>query len=338
MSPVSIRGDGVAGRCCASLLSRAGIPVTVNATNRPRLPAIMLSDPAQTLIADIFELERPFDDLPRIKKRIVTWGGNAAPVVLDHSAVVVSEEELLRRLGGVSGAIEIAHPPWTIFAAKPLPPDVEEHAFGPRMAAAIPVQLARDAEPEACWMESLDAGWLFLITSAPGAGWLLAVGEQPAELIQRSNSVRRVIASAASPVAQFPASPRILAPLAGDAWIACGTAAMAFDPICGDGTAHAVREGILASAVIKAALRGGDIGQLLAHYQNRLTAAFLRHLLHVVEFYAPIRGDWWAAQAGAARRGIEWCSERLGSDPAFRYRLNGLELEPMLESTNTPVF
>ena len=35
-------------------------------------------------------------------------------------------------------------------------------------------------------------------------------------------------------------------------WLACGTAAMAFDPLCGDGTAHAIREAILASAVIRA--------------------------------------------------------------------------------------
>jgi hypothetical protein len=311
--------------------------VGVGAADRPRLPAIMLSDAAQKLIADVFELDRPFDDLPRIRRRIVAWGANIEPAALDHSAVVVSEEELLRRLGGVSRAPETANPAWTIFASRPLPRGVEERAFGSRTAVAMPVTLARDAAAEACWMESLDAGWLFLITNAPGAGWLLAVGEQPSGLVERSQSIRRVMATAGPPVARFPASPRIAAPLAGDAWIACGTAAMAFDPICGDGAAHAVREGILASAVIKAALRGGDRAQLLAHYRNRLTAGFLRHLAHMVEFYAPIRGDWWAAEAAAAKRGIEWSSERLGGDPAFRYRLNGLELEPVLESTNTPV-
>ena len=31
----------------------------------------------------------------------------------------------------------------------------------------------------------------------------------------------------------------------GSGWLACGTAAMGFDPICGDGTGYAVREGIL---------------------------------------------------------------------------------------------
>jgi hypothetical protein len=327
MSHVSIRGDGVAGRCCAALLSRAGISINVESANRARLPAIMLSDPARKLIADVFELDRPFDDLPRIRKRIVAWGENQAPVSMEHSGVVVSEEELLRRLGTPPPASGFAKPAWTICAAKPLPANVEEQRFGSRTALAAPVALARDAEPEACWMESLDEGWLFLIANAPGKGWLLAVGETPAELLERSQVVRDAIASERSWGPPFPVVPRIAAPLAGDSWIACGTAAMAFDPICGDGTAHAVREGILASAVVKAALRGGNVEQLLAHYRNRLTAGFLRHLLHCVEFYAPIAGDWWRREAAAAREGIEWCSGRMGGDPAFRYRLNGLELE-----------
>ena len=102
---------------------------------------------------------------------------------------------------------------------------------------------------------------------------------------------------------------------------------MAFDPICGDGSAHAVREAILASAVIKAAARGGDVARLLAHYENRLTAAFLRHLMHCVEYYAAVPGDWWQKEAAATKEGIEWCSGRLGGDPKFQYRLDGLELE-----------
>ncbi len=34
---------------------------------------------------------------------------------------------------------------------------------------------------------------------------------------------------------------------------------MAFDPICGDGTAHAIREAILAAAVIRALARGDPV-------------------------------------------------------------------------------
>ncbi len=327
MSHVLIRGDGVAGRCCAYLLSRGGLTVTVEATSRARLPAIMLGEPAQKLIGDIFGLHRPFEGLPRIKRRIVAWGANTEPAVVEHSAIVISEEGLLERLGPIPTATCARPAQWTIYAAKPLPMEACERCFGSRIASAVPVELKPEAEPEACWMESLTGGWLFLIGAAPRSGWLLAAGDQPEELLRRSHIVSARIPAVHSPAARFQASPRMAAPIAGDGWLACGTAAMAFDPICGDGTAHAVREGILASALIKAAVRGGDVARLMAHYENRLTAGFLRHLVHCVEYYAAVRGDWWEKEAAAAREGIEWCSRRMGGDPKFRYRLNGLELE-----------
>jgi hypothetical protein len=327
MFHVLIRGDGVAGRCCAHLLSRAGLTVIVEAASRPRLPAIMLGEPAQKLIGDIFGSHRPFEGLPRIKRRIVAWVANAEPAAVEHSAVVISEEALLERLGPLPAASRADSAEWTIYAAKPLPTETFERCFGSRVASAVPVELERKAEPEACWMESLVGGWLFLIAVGPRTGWLLAAGDRPEELLRRSHVVSARIAAVHSPAARFPASPRIAAPITGDGWLACGTAAMAFDPICGDGAAHAVREGILASAVIKAAVRGGDVARLMAHYENRLTAGFLRHLMHCVEYYAAVRGDWWERETAAAREGIEWCSRRMGGDPKFHYRLNGLELE-----------
>lgn len=327
ISPVSIRGDGVAGRCCAHLLSRAGLTVGVEAVSRAPLPAIMLGAPAQKLIGEIFGLHRPFENLPRIGKRFVAWGANAKAVEVEHSAVVISEEALLHQLGPAPETNAAADAAWTVFAAKPLPVEAVDRRFGSRIASAIPVELERHAEPEACWMESLPEGWLFLIANGSRAGWLLAAGGQPDDLLRRSQLVSAKIAAAGAPAARFPASPRMAAPIAGNGWIACGTAAMAFDPICGDGTAHAVREGILAAAVVKAALRGGDIPRLLKHYEDRLTAGFLRHLLHCVTYYAAPSGDWWQREAAAAKDGIEWCSRRMGGDPKFHYRLNGLELE-----------
>ena len=300
---------------------------TVESASRARLPAILLGELAQKLIADVFELRRPFENLPRIKQRIVAWGPRAEPAVVEHSAVVISEEALLDRLGSIPQAGDGGSALWTIHATKPLPMEAADRCCGSRMAVAMPVELERSAEPEACWMESLADGWLFLIAVAPHTGWLLAAGGSPQDLLRRSRVVSARIANASSPAASFAASPRLAAPIAGDGWLACGTAAMAFDPICGDGTAHAVREAILASAVIKAAMRGGDIARLVAHYENRLTAAFLRHLVHCVEYYAAVRGGWWEKEAVAAKEGIEWCRGRLGGDPKFHYRLNGLELE-----------
>src|SRR5580700_1922171 len=152
---VLIRGDGVAARCCAHLLSRSGMPVSLQPTDRPRLPAIMLSEPAQALIREVFGREHLFRDLPRIRKRIVAWGRSASPVELDHSAVVVSEELLLNSLGPAQPHEEAgADIGWTIFASMPLPVAAAEHRFGSRIASAMHVELKPAAEPSACWIES----------------------------------------------------------------------------------------------------------------------------------------------------------------------------------------
>jgi hypothetical protein len=329
MTGVVIRGDGVAARCCAHLLARSGVPVFFQPTDRPRLPAIMLSEPAQALIREIFGQENLFRDLPRISKRIVAWGRGASAVELEHSAVVVSEKLLLDSLGpalpDAAGGVNIG---WTVFASMPLPVAAVEHRFGSRIATAVQVELKPGAEPAACWIESIEDGWLFLIANAPGSGWLLSVGLRPHELLDQSRLIREQIAGCQSAAAQFAASPRIVAPLGGLGWIACGTAAMAFDPLCGDGTAHAVREAILASAVIGAATRGDDPVQLMAHYEARLTAGFRRHLAHCLEYYAAgCGGPWWQSEAESVRQGLDWCGRQLSRHNAFRYRLDGFELK-----------
>src|ERR1700733_13870209 len=97
LNSVLIRGDGVAARCCGHLLTLAGYRVSVERADRPRVPLLMLSASAQNLIRDIFQRGDLFLDLPVIRKRIVAWGSVRAE--LDHSAVVISEERLLDRLG-----------------------------------------------------------------------------------------------------------------------------------------------------------------------------------------------------------------------------------------------
>jgi flavin-dependent dehydrogenase len=127
---------------------------------------------------------------------------------------------------------------------------------------------------------------------------------------------------------EFPAYARIASPLCAPGWLACGTAAMAFDPICGDGTAHAIREAILASAVIRAIAKDGDLDDLLLHYEARLTAGFRRHLMLCRQFYlSGGTGTLWRAELDAIDRGIQWCDAKLGAHASFRYQLRGFELE-----------
>jgi hypothetical protein len=288
--------------------------VSFEKKGRQRVPLIMLSVAAQDLIRDIFQRDDLFHDLPVIRKRIVAWGADA--VQLDHSAVVVSEGVLLDRLGMVSCETQAG---WTICAAPPLPAQTVEHRFGSRMASAVAVELNAIAHRDACWIESLEDGWLFL-----NSGWLIAVGARAEVLLSKSRLVGEQIVRVEGAALQFPASPRMTIPLGGEGWISCGSAAMSFDPLCGDGTAHAVREAILASAVIRAADLGEPVVDLMSHYESRLTAGFQRHLKECYKFYSSGgNAAWWRAEAESCVEGIAWCGRR---KTEFQYRLEGLEL------------
>lgn len=330
MPKVVIRGDGVAAYCCAHLLNQAGFHVTLEPIDRLRLPVIMLSEHALALIRDVFGQPDLLHNQPRIRKRVVAWGHDSKPAQLDHSAVAVSEELLLDHLRPrLPPREESAHttPAWTVYASRPLPAPATDHHFGSRMASAIPVTLSSKSDPAACWIESLEHGWLFLIPNAPSTAWLLAVGDRPEALLERSSVVSPQIHDSAPAAGEFPAHPRIVSPLCAPGWLACGTAAMAFDPICGDGTAHAVREAILAAAVIRSLAANSRQDDVFSHYEARLVAGFQRHLEHSREFYrSGGSGPWWRSELDGIERGIDWCGSRLGKNFNFRYQLRGFEL------------
>ena len=98
MAAVLIRGDGVAASCCSRLLDGGSIEVGMEAQQRSKLPAIMLGETTQKLLRDVFDGKDLFTGLPRISRRVVLWGAGATPVTVPHSAVVVSEQELLDRI------------------------------------------------------------------------------------------------------------------------------------------------------------------------------------------------------------------------------------------------
>ncbi len=323
LSPVSIHGQGVAAACCAFLLDDSGFPVSLTRREHARVPAIVVSRATQALACDIFQRPSLFNGLPRIDRRVVAWGANREPVTLPHEAVVISEEALLTRLpAGYSE--QDGNAEWKIFASRPLPEPFAAVHFGARKATAVQAELKTPGST-ACWAESLESGWLFLIP-----GWLIAVGAAPATLLAQSGLVAGQIRAVSDQAVEFPAYPRIADPLCAPGRLACGAAAMAFDPICGDGTGNAVREAILATALIRAAARCEDVESLLAHYRGRLIAGFRRHLELTLEFYrAGNSGPWWEEEIRAMERGVQWCAQQLAALPPFRYRLDGFDLMPI---------
>jgi hypothetical protein len=329
--PVWIRGQGVAASCCARLLDQAGLSAAVERAERPKVPAVMLSDITQNLLQDVFERKDMFAGLPKIDKRIVAWGTNPRPLTLPHSSVVVSEQTLLDRIRPQlveQAGQDKSEAEWTIITARPLPASSVEHQFGSRIATASAVKLKTGHDAHACWVESLENGWLFLLPSGSENAWLLSVGGPPDMLLAGSRLVADQIVEVNASQGKFPAHPRIADPLCGEGWLACGTAALGFDPLCGDGTGNAVREAILGSAAVRAVADGADVPAVLAHYRTRLLGGFKRHLEICQEFYGRGRcGDWWDQEIASLRHGLEWSVRQLADAPASRYRLNGFVLE-----------
>jgi hypothetical protein len=337
---VLVRGDGVAAACCVRSLSAYDLPVSVVRAGRPKLSAVLLGEATQSLLTDLFMDKKLFAGLPQIRKRIVAWGPGSQPIVLAHSAIVVSEHDLLERLWArVQKPIETNQETenhdtenhdtaaWEIISSRMENPRRDERRFGSRSAFVSNVQLKTAADRESCWAESLDAGWLFLFPVQGASACLISVGGPAPSLIVESRLIAAQVEAPITSAAEFPAYPRILSELCGSGWLACGTAAVAFDPLCGEGVANAVREAILASAVIRAAVQGSDVESLLAHYDSRLMSGFLRHLQMCHHYYSTGgTGPFWSAELQLLHLGIEWLSERLHPQPSPRYRLVGFEL------------
>jgi flavin-dependent dehydrogenase len=331
MTTILIRGEGIAGSCCARLLHQAGLHVCIAKLNRPKLPAIMMGEIAQKLLTDVFETQDLFADLPRIRRRIVLWGTDSRPITLPHSAVVISEQVLLTRIQQRLECDESAQatPDWTVFASTAVQPSSVEYHFGSRIAAASAVQLRPDCDIEACWIESIENGWLFLLPGGGRSGWVLSVGDAVELLLERSRLIRGQLLEVHPAKGKFQCHPRIVQPLAECGWIACGTAAVGFDPLCGDGTGNAIREAILGSAVIRAANEDLNVDHLVAHYRARVLAGFARHLKLCLDFYtAGHCGPWWEDQLHELKRGLEWYAQQSAGVTGFHYRLNGFVLEP----------
>src|SRR5207247_7954007 len=171
------QGDGSAALTCGHLLQSAGFGVSMERAPRAYLPARMLSASSQALFRDVLELRDAFSSLPRIQKRVVKWGPQPEPVALPHSAVIASEQFLLEMVAKLfrANASSPEAADWTIISSRPLPESVIEHGFGSQVATVPLVELEKGSDCTACWLESLEDGWLFLMRDAPVSGCLISV-------------------------------------------------------------------------------------------------------------------------------------------------------------------
>jgi hypothetical protein len=328
---VHIEGDGVAAACCARLFSESEQPFSSSKVVRPKLGAVLLSSQTVALLAEIFPSAELAAVGHPIQKRVVAWGEAAEPINLPHSALVISETDLLSRLWAqVPRLLQSPTSGWKFLSsgASGLP----QQAFGTRVASVARAVLKRDADQSACWIESVGSGWLFLLPRGENeAATLIAVGETPDVLLGQSRMIAGLIDALDGPPTEFAAYPRIAVPLCGEGWLACGAAAIGFDPLCGEGTGNAARQAYLATALIAAVREGEPVEDLLAHYTSRQMHGFLRHLQICLGFYqSGGSGAFWQSEAALLEQGIEWAWRVLKeqSKPPT-HRLVGRQLEPI---------
>ena len=322
----------MAACCCARLLQRAGLAIRLEPLRRPRVPAILTSPATAFLLNDIFEDSTLLDGFHQICRRIVAWSESSEAITLPHTATVVSEQALLERLWRLTGSVTVGgdSAAWTIVTMRGSRALPEEHKFGSRLASVTTARLRNGVPEDACWVEAVRDGWLFLLASGQGEAMMISVGLPPQAMLEQSRLVQAQIDGVGAAMAEFPAYPRILPALYGSDWLACGSAAMSFDPVCGEGAGNAAREAILASAVIAAIQQGEDRDAVLAHYQSRLLSGFLRHLEICLDFYTRARqGPWWDGEIALLENGISWARTQLRALPRPSYRLVEFRLEPL---------
>lgn len=326
---VRLEGGGLGLACAAHLLRRAGIAAYGRfAPPYAMAPALLLSDKALGLIADVFGADTELASLPRITRRAVLWGKGEA-TILPHDAVAATQADLHAAIPPICDSIDPPEAPnFTLHAGPPPSEAGSLLQFGHRPASACRVMLSEKTDRAAVFIEAVSAGWLFLIPSGEGQGWLLGVGGAVEDLVSESRLIAAQVQGLGSATAHFETAPRMLPRLTGESWLTLGSSALAFDPICGDGSAQSLRGAILAAAVVEAAVAPhADQPALFAHYQAMLIAAMRRHLQISAQFYASGGdGPWWGAQLAATAQGYDWCTRQLATCSEPRFTLRGFAL------------
>lgn len=324
-SSVHVEGRGIGVAAAQAVLTENTLDFSAEqGSARGAAPIVMLGEQALHLLDGLFGAGRVTGSHP-ITRRIVLWN-EAEAVAIPHQALAISGKDLLSSLPVAQGSPKPEAPYFTLHAR---PPKSAMLHFGQREALAAPVTLAAGADASAVLVEAVTAGWLFLIPLGPHSAWLLSVGDTPDTLLAGSRLVAPLIEALGAVEARFETAPRVLEHLVGDDWLVVGSGALAFDPLCGDGTATATRGGILAGAVATA-IAGGEVpAPLLRHYRAMLIAALRRHFAACLPFYQRGgSGVWWQEQAEATAVGHAWCTQMLAKEPEPAFVLTGSRLAP----------
>ena len=365
---VVVDGAGVAGLTCARLLADRGWDVIVLDRGRGAAPSIVLNQLTLTLLGTLWGHHNLLDGAHPLTERRIRWGSGSPMQRVEQLSAAVDGHQLINRLRvrlvqTHSGRVQILERPlaapaadqghngpvWVIDATgrgptsggpSHRPPSFR--SFGRRVILAANAPLRKPANPHACWMETVPNGWVFLAPLGHGRGMLQAmVAARPADealaltdAVAATACIHGLVDGLASPVTTFDAAPRLRQPIGEAGWLPVGEAAMRLDPVSGYGVTYAIREAILASAVIDAAGTVPSSHGHLTHYQRRLRDAFVGHLDVCIRLYsAGLASPTWNQEIKPMRQAVE--AARRTAAPTYRYRLTGTRLIELAPADQT---
>ena len=198
------------------------------------------------------------------------------------------------------------------------------HCFGRRRAWAAPVALRSGAPSDRCVMAAMEAGWVFLLPVKGGRASLQLISihsseslPSPAQVVGATRAVRDCVGEVGAWSDPVPSMARIRLPVGKlgsprrPGRIAIGEAAVAFDPICGDGVGHALRGAVLTTIVLQTVARGASPVTCLGRYSSMLRRTMSHHLGICLRFYRDI-----AIYGG-------WCDEIVAMEDGVRFLTDG---------------
>lgn len=301
----TIFGDGIGGASTAVSLMNFGWRVDFAAPSQRSQRAIVLGG------ACLYLLERMWGGdwlagLPhhRLARRGIVWSDGDGQWV-EESAIVVDAARLAASMAqraaerGARRTRTADAGAWTIVATREASPDAL--AGGCRIAVAAPVATTGQFDPEAMLIEATRRGWLALVpTGARSAELFAFTVERPTQqgwlerFARETRAIGRSVAAVVGPARTSEAAPRFRWPPHRDSGLFVGDAAIALDPMGGEGVAAALRTAHLAAALSEACAQGVSRDEILQFYSMRLARVMATHLKGLIQLYqgSPFAPAW----------------------------------------------
>jgi len=332
---VAINGIGVAGTTLAWLLARRGFEVRLHGRRPAKGRLIAVSVETVSLAAELWQTppERVWAG-SWVQRRETAWASAAfertdsAALVCDPADIVARFVDLLAERGVrvADGAAPEDDADWVITAEGRTRCELGFTA-GQRTVSAGWLPRVPHRHTDCTTVVAVGGGWFFACPD-PAGGTALMLVRPPEAGGNDAEALRTAVEEAwpgHSALAEPRGAPRECAPQLGHlpaspGKLRVGDAALAIDPLRGDGFGYAARGALLAHAVIAA---GDCAPAALRHYSGRLREVFRAHVLNCITHYADARNA--AIWSGEIAR-MKLALELLGRPAAAECELRGFDL------------